>query len=53
MNINKTRGILYTIARILGDLSAVTSKKPGKTTKRIGRRVIGKATGRMFRRLFK
>jgi len=53
MNINKTRGILYTIARILGDITAVTSKKPGKTTKRVVRRITGKATGRVFRRVIK
>jgi len=53
MSINKTRGILYTIARLLGDLSAITSRGSGKVSKRIGRRAAGKATGRVFRRLFK
>lgn len=53
MSINKTRGILYTIARTLGDISALINKKPGKTTKRIGRRVTGKATSKVFRRIFK
>jgi len=50
MSINKTRGILYTIARLLGDLSAILKGRPGK---RITRRATGKATGRVFRRLFK
>jgi len=53
MSINKTRGILYSVARILGDISALTSKKQGKVTKRIGRRITGKATGKIFRRIFK
>ena len=50
MSINKTRGILYTIAKILGDVNAV---KKGKIGKRVGRRVAGKATGRLLRKLFK
>jgi len=53
MNINKTRGILYKLAKLLGDLSSVSSGKPGKITKRITRRMTGKATGRVFRKLFK
>jgi len=51
--INKTRGILYKLAKLLGDLSAISSKKPGKVTKRITRRITGKATGKLFRRLIK
>jgi len=51
--INKTRGILYKLAKLLGDLSAISSRKPGKVTKRITRRITGKATGRVFRKLFK
>lgn len=50
MSISKTRGILYFISRILGDVSAV---KKGKVGKRIVRRAAGKAAGRGFRRLFK
>ena len=53
MNIHKTRGLLYKLAKFLGDISAVGSRKPGKVTKRITRRVTGKATGRVFRKLFK
>ena len=45
-----TRGILYAIARLLGDIAAV---KKGRVGRRIGRRVAGKATGRLFRGLFK
>jgi len=51
--INKTRGILYKLAKLLGDLSAISSRKPGKVTKRITRRATGKATGKLFRKLIK
>ncbi|MFT7821976.1 hypothetical protein ACLFK3_12575 [Bacillus siamensis] len=42
MNINKTRGLLYKIARILGDVQAA---KNGRLGKRIACRAAGKATG--------
>ncbi|MFK8883616.1 hypothetical protein R0833_08805 [Bacillus amyloliquefaciens] len=50
MNINKTRGLLYKIARILGDVQAA---KNGRLGKRIARRAAGKATNKMMRNLFK
>ncbi len=50
MSINKTRGILYRPARLLGGLSAVFKGKPGK---RITRRATGKAAGKALRKLFK
>ncbi|WP_192897766.1 MULTISPECIES: hypothetical protein [Bacillus] len=50
MNINKTRGLLYKIARILGDVQAT---KNGTLGKRIARRAVGKATNKMMRNLFK
>ncbi len=50
MSINKTRGFLYTLAKLLGDVNAVGK---GKTGKRVARRAAGKATGKMFRKLFK
>jgi hypothetical protein len=53
MSINKTRGILYKLAKLLGDISAVSSNKPDKVTKRITRRMTGKATGRVFSKIFK
>ena len=53
MTINKTRGILYKVAKILGDVQAVSSGNPKKVAKRIGRRVTGKATGRLLGKLFK
>ena len=51
--INKTRGLLYRLAKLLGGISAVSSRKPGKITKRITRRITGKATGKLFRKLIK
>lgn len=50
MSVNKTRGFLYTLGRILGDVNAV---QKGKVGSRIGRRAAGKATGRAFKKLFK
>lgn len=50
MSISKTRGLLYFLARILGDVSAV---KKGKVGKRIVRRATGKAAGKGFGKLFK
>ena len=44
------RGILYFIAKILGDVNAVKKNKVGR---RVGRRIAGKATGRLFRKIFK
>ena len=53
MSINKTRGIFYTIAKFLGDFSALSSGKPDKIIKRAGRRIAGKATGKAMGKLFK
>jgi len=50
MSINKTRGFLYWLAKLLGDVNAV---KRGKVGKRITRRVAGKGTGRLLRKLFR
>lgn len=50
MGISKTRGLLYRLARLMGDVSAV---QKGKVGRRVGRRVAGKATGRAFKKLFK
>lgn len=46
MNISKIRSILYTIAKILGDVDAV---RKGTIKQRIRNRIIGKFTGRMFK----
>jgi len=53
MSVSKSRGFLYKLARLLGDFSAVSSGSPKKMTRRAGRRVAGKATGRAFRKIFK
>lgn len=53
LTMRKTRGTLYQIAKLLGDISAISSGSPTKMAKRVGRRVVGKATGRAMRKLFK
>ncbi len=50
MSIGKTRSFLYGLARLLGDVQAVSK---GKVGRRIARRASGKITGRLFRKLFK
>jgi len=50
MSINKTRGFLYWLARLLGDVNAVGKGKAGK---RIVRRTAGKAAGKTLRKFFK
>ncbi len=50
MSINKTRSLLYGLAKIFGDVNAVKKKKVGK---RIARILAGKVTGRGLGRLFK
>ncbi|WP_176483733.1 MULTISPECIES: hypothetical protein [Bacillus] len=53
MKIHKFRSILYKTAKLLGDVQAVSSGDSKKMAKRAGRRVAGKGTGRMLRKLFK
>lgn len=48
--ISQTRGILYGLAKLLGDANAV---RKGTVGKRVARRTAGKATGRIFGKLFK
>ncbi|WP_169726485.1 hypothetical protein [Desulfotruncus alcoholivorax] len=50
--ISQTRSALYTAAKILGDISAI-SKGPGAVGKRIARRAAGKATSKLLGKLFK
>lgn len=50
MSIGKTRGWLYFVARLLGDVNAV---KRGRVGRRIARRAAGRATGRGLGKLFK
>ena len=53
MNISKTRGFLYWLAKILGDVSAIASGSSKKVTKRVGRRAAGKVSGKALKKLFK
>ena len=46
----KFRGLLYTLAKFLGDINAV---KRGRVGRRIGRRVVGRAAGKGLGRLFR
>lgn len=41
------RSFLYMLARLLGDVNAV---RRGKVGKRIANKIIGRATGRLFRK---
>jgi len=48
--------LYHTIARDspkLKSLPAISSRKPGKTAKRVTRRATGKASGKLFRKLIK
>lgn len=51
----KTRGVLYALARLMGDWSAVSSGKPKKVLRRGKNRLVGRAIGKAggWRRLWK
>jgi len=54
MSISKLRGHLYAIAKIAGDVQALTHRKPGTAIpKRIGRRIAGYLAGRGIGSIFK
>ena len=54
MTISKLRTHLYAIARIAGDVQALTHRNPGRAIpKRVGRRLAGKLTGRLLASLFR
>ena len=44
----KTRGIFYSLAKILGDIGAIQKNKTGR---RIKRRAAGKIVGRLLRKI--
>lgn len=52
LRVGQVRSFLYGLARLLGDVSAI-SKGPTAVGRRVVRRVAGRATGRVLRRLFK
>lgn len=49
-SLSKGRGVLYQLARLLGDVQAV---RRGSIGRRVGRRVAGKVTGRGLGKLFR
>lgn len=49
-SISQTRGLLYTISKLLGDVRAVQT---GRVGRRVGRRIAGRATGKGLGKLFK
>ena len=50
MTIGKLRSILYTLAKLLGDLSAI---RRGKIGERIARRTAGQLRGRLLGKIFR
>jgi len=44
------RSFLYMMARVMGDINAISK---GKIGRRVGRRLVGRGTGRILRSLFK
>lgn len=53
MTISKFRRFLYALAKYSGDIQAVRSPRKGAISRRVGRRIAGKATGRMLGKLFR
>jgi hypothetical protein len=47
---SRTRSKLYSAAKFMGDVDAI---QKGRVGKRLARRLIGKATGRIIGRLFR
>lgn len=46
MTIAQFRAMIYPLAKYLGDLQALTSKRKGAVQRRITRRIAGKVTGK-------
>lgn len=44
------RSLLYKVARLMGDVNAV---QKGRVGRRVGRRIVGKGTGRLLGKLFR
>lgn len=47
---SRLRALLYVVARVLGDVSAVRNNK---VSRRIKNRIVGRATGRLIGRLLR
>lgn len=52
VTINKARGVFYQLARLLGDVNAVT-KGPKAIAKRYGRKMLYKTFGKEVNKLLK
>lgn len=52
MSINKTRGLLYALARLLGDVNAA-KRGPKAVGKRAVRKAAGRGFGKVMRRLLR
>lgn len=50
---NQFRSFLYGLAKFLGDIQAIRSPRKGAIPRRIGRRIAGRAAGKILRGLFK
>lgn len=50
MTIAKLRSWMYPLAKYLGDVQAVQSKRKGSISRRVTRRLAGKITGRTIMR---
>lgn len=53
MTLNKFRRFLYTLSKFLGDAQAITSKRKGSVSRRVGRRIAGRITGKGLGKLFR
>jgi hypothetical protein len=53
MTLNKFRRFLYALSKYLGDAQAVTSKRKGSVSRRVGRRIAGRITGKGLGKLFR
>lgn len=52
ITISKVRGTMYTTAKFLGDVQAISSGSPKKMFKRFLRRIVGKYAARFISALF-
>jgi hypothetical protein len=50
MTINKVRNVLYTSAKVLGDVNAI---EKNKVPRRLARRIAGKYAGRLMNNIFR
>ncbi len=53
MSLNQFRRFLYALSKYLGDFQALSSKREGAVSRRIGRRIAGRLTGKALGRFFR